>query len=230
MTKHESFKRRIRSRMAKTGERYNAARRALLDPGPTTPPGSGWVSAPEANDALVTEKTGRSWDAWVALIDAGPGREAGHTAIATWLRDEHGVDAWWAQGVTVGYERITGIRLPGQMPDGTFTVSRSRTMPGDAASTRALVLDDDDRAALLPGLRTSLRSKATSKQLRFDLVDEASGEGTGVLALAIDAAKAGVKLVVTHEQLPSAEAADVWKAFWGDWIADLELPEGDEAA
>ena len=30
MTKHESFKRRVRERMEKTGERYGAARRALL--------------------------------------------------------------------------------------------------------------------------------------------------------------------------------------------------------
>lgn len=225
MTTQESFKRRIRSRMAKTGERYNAARRALLEPGPrTTTTGRGWVAEPESNDELVTAKTGHSWDEWVGLIDSGPGREAGHTAIATWLREEHAVDPWWAQGVTVGYERITGIRLPGQMPDGTFTVSRSRTLPGDIGTTRELVLDDDARAALLPGLRTSLRSAPTSKQLRFELSDDASSESAGVLALSINPAKSGVKLVVTHERLPSVEAADVWKAFWGDWIADLELP------
>lgn len=225
MTTHESFKRRIRSRMAKTGERFNAARRALREPSPpATSNGRGWVAEPESNDELVTAKTGHSWDQWVALIDSGPGREAGHTAIATWLREEHTVDPWWAQGVTLGYERITGIRLPGQLPDGTFTVSRSRTLPGDIGATRALVLDDDARAILFPGLRTRLRSAPTSKQLRFNLVDDASGEGVGVLALSIDPVKSGVKLVVTHEKLPSVGSADVWKAFWGDWIADLELP------
>ncbi|MGO2520858.1 MAG: DUF4287 domain-containing protein [Microbacterium sp.] len=225
MTTQESFKRRIRSRMAKTGERYNAARRALLAPSlrPTNT-GRRWVAEPESNDELVTAKTGHSWDEWVAIIDSGLGREAGHTAIATWLREEHAVDPWWAQGVTLGYERITGIRLPGQMPDGTFTVSRSRTLSGDIGTSRALVLDDDARAVLLPGLRTRLRSAPTSKQLRFNLVDDTSGEGVGVLALSIDPAKSGVKLVVTHEKLPSVDAADVWKAFWGDWIADLELP------
>ena len=31
MTRNESFKRRIRARMAKTGEKYNAARRALIE-------------------------------------------------------------------------------------------------------------------------------------------------------------------------------------------------------
>ena len=189
-----------------------------------TPTGRGWVAEPESSDEVIKAKTGRGWDEWVALIDAGPGRDAGHTAIATWLREAHDVHPWWAQGVTVGYERITGIRLPGQMPDGTFTVSRSRTLPGSVAAMRALLLDDGARAGLLPRLRSRLRSSPTAKQLRFDLVDDASGDGAGVLAVSVDEAKSGVKLVVTHERLPSVGAADVWKAFWGDWIADLELP------
>src|SRR5699024_36581 len=123
MTTQENFKKRIRERMTKTGEKYSAARRALIEQAE----GAGaWVSQPEASEAAIRENTGRGWDEWVALIDAGPGREAGHTAIATWVRDEHGVGPWWAQSVTVGYERITGIRLPGEMTDGTFTISRTR--------------------------------------------------------------------------------------------------------
>ncbi|UNX53468.1 hypothetical protein MF406_10705 [Georgenia sp. TF02-10] len=223
MTTQESFKRRIRSRMAKTHERYNAARRALLAQA-TRPPaaGRGWVAAPQLSDEAVRAGTDRSWEEWVDLIDAGPGRAAGHTAIATWLREAHAVDGWWAQGVTVGYERITGIRLPGQMPDGTFTVSRSRTLPGDLDALRAVLLDDDARASLFPGLRTSLRSSPTAKQLRFDVWDAGSGEPAGVLAVSVDRARAGIKLVVTHEKLASVQAADVWKAFWGDWISSLD--------
>lgn len=189
-----------------------------------TPTGRGWVAEPESSDEVIKAKTGRGWDEWVALIDAGPGRDAGHTAIATWLREAHDVHPWWAQGVTVGYERITGIRLPGQMPDGTFTVSRSRTLPGSVAAMRALLLDDGARAGLLPRLRSRLRSSPTAKQLRFDLVDDASGDGAGVLAVSVDEAKSGVKLVITHEKLPSMPAADEWKALWSGWITDLELP------
>ena len=225
MTTQESFKRRIRSRMAKTGERYNAARRTLLAQGGShaSTAAAGWIAAPEASDALILAKTGRAWEEWVALIDAGPGRKAGHTAIATWVRDVQNVEPWWAQGVTVGYERITGIRLPGQMPDGSFTVSRSRTLAGDLEALRAVLLDADTRADLFPGLRTTLRSKPSAKQLRFGVADEASGEVAGVLAIAADPVPSGIRLVLTHEKLSSVETAEAWKAFWGEWLTDLRL-------
>ena len=61
--------------------------------------------------------------------------------------------------MTVGYERITGLRLPGQMPDGTFTVSRSRIVALLPADVRAMLLDDAARAELLPGFETALRLK-----------------------------------------------------------------------
>jgi len=190
-------------------------------------PGAGdtpWVAQPELSDERITAATGRGWNDWVSLIDAGPGRSAGHTAIATWLRDEHDVDGWWAQSVTVGYERITGIRLPGQMPDGTFSISRSRTMPGDVPNTRMAFLDDASRAALLPELASTLRSRPDAKELRFSAVKKASGQDVGRFLVAINPAAAGVQLVITHEKLPSYEAAEQWKDFWGSWIAGLEAP------
>ncbi len=92
MTAQESFKRRIRARMARTGERYSAARRALI--AQVTPAdGRGWVSQPETSDAAVRAATGRGWDEWCALIDAQPVRDGGHTAIAAHVRDL-GVDGW----------------------------------------------------------------------------------------------------------------------------------------
>ena len=42
-------------------------------------------SAPEMSDEKIRAGTGRGWDDWVALVAAGPGREASHTEIATWV-------------------------------------------------------------------------------------------------------------------------------------------------
>jgi hypothetical protein len=84
----------------------------------------------------VLAATGRTPEDWYARIDAADGRTIGHPAIVTWLVDQ-GVDSWWAQGVTIGYEQARGLRIPGQRSDGSFAVSASRQVPGE----REAVLD-----------------------------------------------------------------------------------------
>lgn len=177
---------------------------------------STWIAQPTVDDATVTASTGRGWDEWVALIDAGPGPEAGHTAIARWLVDAHAVDAWWAQSVTVGYERIRGLRLPGQMPDGTFSVSRSRRLRVHAETLRDALLDDALRRELLGEVETELLSRPTAKNLRFRVTHE--GVETGIVAFTAEDAGDGTRLTVTHEKLPTPEEAEWWKAHWAEWL------------
>ena len=58
----------------------------------TFPRGRVWAAEPVQTDDAILQNTGHAWEQWADLIDAGPGREAGHTAIATWVHAEHGVD------------------------------------------------------------------------------------------------------------------------------------------
>lgn len=116
MTRQETFKRRIRARMEKTGERYLAARRSLIDQADKDRRRT-WVAEPELSDAAICTATGRGWEDWCDVIQGWPGHGEGHTAIAAHLVQELGVDSWWAQSVTVGYERIVGQRLPHQQPE-----------------------------------------------------------------------------------------------------------------
>ena len=88
-------------------------------------------NADGVGDDAVVSATGKTRDEWFALLDAAGAAGWKHQAIATWLARDQGVDPWWAQGVTVGYEQARGIRLPGQRQDGTFEVSVTRTIAGD---------------------------------------------------------------------------------------------------
>jgi hypothetical protein len=196
--------------MARTGERYAAARRVLLDQA-TRPGGRVWVSQPEVNDDSIRQATGRDWDEWCDLIDAWPGNRDGHTAIAKYVHEELGVGGWWGQGVTVGYERITGLRLPHQMSDGTFTASKSRTVDIDAGAIRELLLGDG-REDLFPGYDTQMRSKPSAKVLKIII-------GPGIAAFYLDAAKDGrTKVTIAHEKLPTFEHVEEWKFYWSDWL------------
>lgn len=215
MTKQESFKRRVRARMAKTGERYNAARRALLDQVEASPAGRRWASQPEMGDDAVRDATGRGWNQWCDLIDAWPGHVDGHAAVAKWLAAEHVESGWWAQAVTGGWERITGRRLPGQMPDGTFTANKSRTVPVDADDLRAALLDESGRADLFPGIDVTLRSKPTSKAVRL-------GMDEGVALVSLTAKPDGrVAVGVQHEKLATTDDMERWKFWWDEWLAAL---------
>lgn len=96
-------------------------------------------SADGVGDGAVREATGRDRAEWFALLDQAGAAAWTHKDIASWLVAEHGVDGWWAQGITVGYEQARGIRQPGQRQDGSFEASVSRTVElGTADALRAL--------------------------------------------------------------------------------------------
>ncbi len=93
-----------------------------------------------ASDNKTLEATGRRSADWYGMLDAAGARDWPHKQIAEHLVAAHGVDGWWAQSITVGYEQATGRRRPGQQQDGTFTVSVSRRIPGDGPSVYARVV------------------------------------------------------------------------------------------
>jgi hypothetical protein len=214
MTRNESFKRRIRERMAKTGEKYGAARRVLTEQAQARH-ARAWASDPGHSNDVIQENTGHDWDEWRRLIEAWPGSSEGHAAVAAWVHDEHGVDGWWAQAVTVGWERISGRRLRHQMADGTFTANCSATVRTDHAALRDMLLHDEGRADLFPGLVVELRSRPTSKNVRV-------GMGAGVAEIAITPKDDGrATVTVAHAKLSSPEEVAHWKAYWADWLKAL---------
>jgi hypothetical protein len=215
MPDDEIFERRVRPLLADLPQRHAVIAGDGTAP-PEDPSDAARVSRPEQDDAVVVEHTGRTWDQWCGVIDGWPGHRDGHAAVATWLQDEHGLPGWWAQSVTVGWERLTGRRLPHQMADGTFTANRSATITIDPARLDALLRDETGQAWLFPGLEPQLRSRPTSKNIRLALV-------AGVVELAIAPKPDGrATVTVQHAKLPSPAAVVRWKAYWGDWLAALD--------
>lgn len=174
------------------------------------------MAEPEASEEAVLAATGRGWDEWCDIIDAWPGNGEGHTAIAAYLRDELGIDGWWSQSVTLGYERITGRRLRHQQPDGTFTANRTKTVTADPDELRQMLLDDAARSDLFPGLSTELRSRRSAKTVRVAI-------GPGVALVSFEPRSGGrVTVSISHERLPSSTAAEEWKSYWGQWLAAID--------
>lgn len=100
----------------------------------------------------------------------------------------------------------------------------------DRDAVRALLLDEAARAGLLPCLGTVLRSKPTSKALRFALAR--AGEPLATILFSTDPLPDGrLRLGVTHDGVASPDAAEEWKLFWAEWLTALEdgLPAAGSA-
>ena len=156
MTRARALKQVIRARAARTGERYTTARRHVLAgiaspalPAPAAEPSSARADArktPPArgtvSDDKVRERTGHGLDHWFAVLDRFSGVEKGHTASARHLFDAHGIPGWYAQGITVAYERARGVRVVNQRCDGEYEVSVSKVI---AAGTADVIKAFTDR-------------------------------------------------------------------------------------
>ncbi|MDQ3985175.1 MAG: DUF4287 domain-containing protein, partial [Actinomycetota bacterium] len=129
MTENKSFKRRVRERMSKTDESYTAARTQVGQKRDRLRAARGRLAAADerVSDTKIKEATGKKWDQWFSILDRWGARDRKHGEIARFLTDKHDVPGWWAQSITVGYERARGMRLKYQQADG-FTISASKTI------------------------------------------------------------------------------------------------------
>ena len=231
MTKQKSFKGRVRARMEKTSESYTAARRQLLaragaEPAEAVAPEAAGpaalVDAPGAkrpySDDVLRANTGRTWDEWFAMLDRWGAAERPHPEIARWLNEEQGVDGWWAQGVTVGYEQARGLRAPGQRRGGLFEVNASKTVAVPVDRLYEAFMDPGLRERWLPGAKLEVRTATPGKSIRANWDD-----GPTRLVIAFTArgdAKSQVALV--HERVPDADTAAELKAWWRERVAVLK--------
>lgn len=226
MTRQKTFKRRVRTRMRKTGESYTAARRQLLagDGGQVSVAAD--VAAdfrPPMSDEAIQRGSGRTWDAWFALLDSWGARKRTHPEIARWLTEEHQVGGWWAQSITVGYEQARGMRRKHERPGQGFEISATKTVAVPIERLYRAFTDAKQRRRWLADDRLSERTKTAAKVARYDW----DGGPSRVVAH-FDAKDDGrSRIAVVHERLPDPEAAEEMKAFWRQQVAALkEVLEG----
>jgi len=232
VTQQKSLKRRVRARMAKTGERYTSARRQVLAKATTEPVAEPPAALPEpetratttsdlaaysTSDEAMRKATGRTHAEWFALLDAWGATDHTHTEIAGWLSSAHGAPSWWRQAITVDYERARGLRGRHQMADG-FSVSVTRTVAVPPERALAAFGDDAILRRWLPGAPMAPRPTRAKLTARFDWSDPPSRVVVNVAAKGSDRSI----VAVTHERLPDAAIADRVKAGWRDRLGHLK--------
>ena len=132
------------------------------------------------------------------------------------MHEKYKIPGWWAQTVTVGYERIKGLRAIGQRRSGAFEASKSRTFAVPLARLFRSFRDPRQRARWLPDVALTVRSATPEKYMRITWPDRTS---VAVGFLAKGSAKSQV--AIQHEKLPDQAAAVRLKAYWSERLDAL---------
>jgi hypothetical protein len=167
------------------------------------------VAEPQMSDEAIANGTGRGWDAWVTVLDAWGAAGQGHTAIARHVHEAHGIDGWWAQAVTVGYERIRGLRAVNERPDG-YAMNASRTVAAPVGELFALFVDDAKRDEWLGEGVLRVRTASEPRSARFDVLDE----GGGILAAWFTDKGERSTVQLQLDRIPDEAALAERKALW----------------
>jgi hypothetical protein len=226
MPLNKDLKRLVRARMTKTGEAYTAARAHIIKK-----PKSATVSkaAPAivakavdyaalagTSDATIKAKTGCTWERWVHALDHHGADQMTHREIATLVNTKYKIPGWWAQSVTVGYERIKGLRARGQRRDGSYEATKSRTFNVPVAVLFDAWADARTRRRWLDGAKVSVRTATSPKSMRLDWNDRS------IIAVGFAAkGKAKSSVAVQHEKLPDRDTAERLKQYWSDRLDAL---------
>src|SRR5215218_10654818 len=174
------------------------------------------VAEPSVSDAAVQRATGKSWDEWFALLDAWHGTTHNHTEIARHVYETYGIDGWWAQNVTVGYERARGMRALHERPDG-FSMNASKTFPVPVERLFAAFVEQDERERWLEAVELRPRTSQPPRSARFDVLP-------GETRLAVTFVSKGPQKAAAQlqqDRLASAEDVARWKALWKEQLGHL---------
>jgi hypothetical protein len=232
MPQNKDLKRLVRARMRKTGEAYTAARSHIITKSKTEPasravsvaasPAASVVKPAEyaavagMSDEKLKARTGCTWERWVYALDRRGAAKMSHTDIARLVNEKYKVDGWWSQTVTVGYERIKGLRARGQRRDGSYEANKSRTFNVPVTTLFDAWADEGVRKRWLKGESVKVRTATSPKSIRLGWSDG------GIIAVGF-ASKGRSKssVALAHTKLPDKATADRFKQYWSDRLDAL---------
>jgi len=234
MPRNKDLKRLVRARMTRTGEAYTAALAHIPSkPGTPKPSEAATVSLPAAasataagppdyaavagmSDVTLKARTGCTWEKWVYALDRRGAASLSHGEIAALVSEKYRIDGWWSQMVTVGYERIKGLRARGQRRDGTYEAARSRTFGVPVTTLFDAWADANVRKRWLDSAAVKVRTATSPKSMRLGWSD---GSIVAVGFMSKGRGKSSVSLA--HTKLPDRESVDRFKKYWSERLDAL---------
>ncbi len=104
----------------------------------------------------------------MAALDYHGADKMAHRDITALVRKKYKIEGWWSQAVTVGYERIKGLRARGQRRDGSYEANKSRTYNVPMATLFGAWSNARVRGRWLDGEIGKVRTSTAEKSMRLD--------------------------------------------------------------
>ncbi len=139
-----------------------------------------------------------------------------HREIAKRVLESNEISGWWAQMVTVGYERIRGLREVGQRCDGQFQASKSKTFAVPISRLYRSFSVKRSRGRWLPGVDLTIRTSTVDKSMRMTWPD-----GTSVQAYFTAKGPQKSQVAIQHSGLAKKKDVAHRKEFWTERFATL---------
>lgn len=167
------------------------------------------------SDEAIFAATGKHWSEWYAVLDEEGAASMKHPQIARLVWERHGTSHWWAQSITVEYERERGLRDVNQTLRG-YEVSVSRTIAASAPALFAVWEDEQRREAWL-GVAMKVRKASPDSSLRLDT----GSVGSDLSVILYPKGEARCQVVIQQIKLPDRDAVESQRAFWKDALGRL---------
>ena len=234
MPLNKDLKRLVRARMSKTGESYTTARARILAKSSPKPRVTALRAAESRktsvararrpnyaelagySDEVLKARTGCTWERWVGVLDYHGADKMAHRDIAALVHKKFKIEGWWSQAVTVGYERIKGLRARGQRRDGSYEANKSRTYNVPVETLFGAWADVKVRGRWLDGEIGRVRTSTPEKSMRLD------GKDRSIVAVGFwpkGPSKSAVS--VQHTRLRDQQTATKLKKYWSERLDAL---------
>ena len=204
------------------------------------------MTSAKMSDDAVQKATGHPWSHWFDRLDALDATSMSHKDIAHHLHTREGVSGWWAQSITVAYERARGMRAVGETTRG-FQVSKQKTFLPDASRAWELLTSAEGLAAWLgagapdalhesqtfaldSGVHVTVRGIRYGESIRLGW-NPPQHDPTQVVIAWVQTSNSGKGTIAfSHENLPDAQAREVARARWTDALKALQAIARENAS
>jgi hypothetical protein len=167
-------------------------------------------------DAVLKERTGKTWDEWFPILDKAGASKMNHTRILTFLMEKFKVPGWWSQMVAVGYEHSRGLREIYESCGG-FSANISRTFEVAVKPLFAACQHEKQRGAWLADDKLVVSTVQPGKTVR------GAWDGGSRLEIRFyPKGAAKTQVVIDHMKLSSGEQVEKMKAYWAKNLERLK--------